>query len=321
MKKTILFISLILIILFVISGCYYKWYYSLNIYYNQQEGTVTETGSKNPDNGKYAKHSVVTLEALPNNGYTFTEWTGDFSGTENPKVIQIEADTNISANFEKDEYTFTASVTGEGVIIKEPAKLTYEYGDQVELTAVPVAGWEFIGWSGDATGDSTVIQIEILANTNVIATFERIEYIISTTVNGEGEVSKSPEQIFYYYGDDVELSAQASPGWEFKNWSGDLSGTNPVKEITVNSDKNIIANFEEEKYTLVITIEGSGTVRIDPEKEEYEYGEYVELTPVASPGWFFSEWIGDQSGDTHPIIIKMNKNKEIIALFEELIIF
>ena len=169
-------------------------------------------------------------------------------------------------------------------------------------------------------GDSTVIQIEILDNTHVIATFVKIEYSISINVSGKGEVSKSPEQAFYYYGDVVELTAQASPGWEFENWSGDLTGTNPVKEITVNSDKHIIANFEEEKYTLTIDIFGDGSVLIDPEKNEYEYGEYVELTPLASAGWYFSEWAGDQSGDTHPIIIKMNKNKEIIAFFEEIII-
>ncbi len=318
MKKSIFFIALIIIVLLISSGCHYKWYYALNITCNPAEGgIVNETGDKNPENGKYAKHSNVILEAIPNSGWSFLNWEGNLTGDENPTTIQIEGDTAITANFTKNEYTLTASVTGEGTVTVNPSKEKYEYEETVELTALPATGWEFVGWTGYITSDSSVVQIDILGNTNVTAIFEEIEYYLSVETTGAGMVSISPNGP-YYYNDVVQLTAQASPGWEFDEWTGDLSGNDPSEEIIMNEDKSITANFEVEKYTLAIEIIGEGEVQIDPEKDEYEYGEYVELTPEASPGWEFSGWSGDQSGDTYPIIIKMNKDKDITATFEEI---
>jgi hypothetical protein len=310
--------ALIIIILLISSGCYYKWYYALNITYDPVEGgIVNETGDKNPENGKYAKHSNVILEAVPNPGWNFLNWSGDLTEDENPASVQIEDDTNVTANFGRNEYTLTASVTGEGTVTIDPSKEKYEYEETVELTASPTIGWEFSGWAGDITSDSSVIQIDILENTNVTAIFEKTEYYLSIETTGEGTVSISPNEP-YYYNYVVQLTAQASPGWKFDEWTGDLSGNDPSEEIIMNEDKNITANFEVEKYTLTIGVIGEGEVQRDPEKDEYEYGEYVELTPEASAGWEFLRWTGDQSGDTYPIIIKMNKDKDITATFEEI---
>ena len=68
---------------------------------------------------------------------------------------------------------------------------------------------------------------------------------------------------------------------------------------------------------LGITVEGSGTVIINPEKETYKSTETVELKAVPADGWEFIEWSGDASGCENPILIEMNTSKSIIAIFRK----
>lgn len=54
------------------------------------------------------------------------------------------------------------SVTGSG---------TYAYGSIVTLTATPDDGWNFVEWSGDASGTSASISITVYNDMNITATF------------------------------------------------------------------------------------------------------------------------------------------------------
>jgi GH35 family endo-1,4-beta-xylanase len=68
---------------------------------------------------------------------------------------------------------------------------------------------------------------------------------VSTSPSGSGTVLRSPAGNGYYDGGAVvTLTPQASPGWVFKNWSGDLSGNTSPATVTMDADKNITAVFE-----------------------------------------------------------------------------
>lgn len=47
----------------------------------------------------------------------------------------------------------------------------------------------------------------------------------------------------YEPGTDVELQAQANPGWHFFTWGGDVSGSDNPTTITMDSDKSVAAHF------------------------------------------------------------------------------
>ena len=47
----------------------------------------------------------------------------------------------------------------------------YSFGDGVLLTAVPVSGWSFSGWSGDLSGLVNPMAIILNGNKTVTATF------------------------------------------------------------------------------------------------------------------------------------------------------
>ena len=49
--------------------------------------------------GSYPANQVLTLEAVPAEGYTFDHWTGDVSLTENPDTLVMSCTKVITAYF------------------------------------------------------------------------------------------------------------------------------------------------------------------------------------------------------------------------------
>lgn len=61
---------------------------------------------QDPDNAFYTSGTDVTLTALPDSGYLFISWSGDYAQTENPLTVKIgDSDLYIRANFEAEPST------------------------------------------------------------------------------------------------------------------------------------------------------------------------------------------------------------------------
>ena len=67
--------------------------------------------------------------------------------------------------------------------------------------------------------------------------------ILTITTIGSGNVVLDPPGGSYAPGTVVTLTAEAASGWEFADWSGDITDTaNPVT-MTMDANKNVTANF------------------------------------------------------------------------------
>jgi len=73
--------------------------------------------------------------------------------------------------------------------------------------------------------------------------YSPVYYNLTISLSGQGTIT--PESGSYLSGTKVTLTANTDTGWEFVKWSGDASGTDNSIEITMDSDKDIIANFSE----------------------------------------------------------------------------
>ena len=197
----------------------------------------------NPDKPTYTIGEIVTLTAVADPGWTFASWSGDLSGSVNPDQVTIAGNTSVTATFTQGQYTLTINTVGNGVVNSVPNQATYTYGQTVDLTAVPDAGWTFDSWSGDLTGGANPDSITITGNTNVTATFTQDQYTLTTLVSGNGSVSRVPDEPTYSYGQTVTLSANADSGWEFQEWQGDLTGGVNPEMITMDGGKSVTAVF------------------------------------------------------------------------------
>ena len=96
--------------------------------------------------------TTVYLYAVPATGYSFSEWTGDANGTENPVPVTAGSDLNVSASFQLLSYNLTAQVTGDGNV---SGTGTYTYGAQTTLSATPGTGSSFLGWDSYDSSSGT----------------------------------------------------------------------------------------------------------------------------------------------------------------------
>ena len=141
------------------------------------------------------------------------------------------------------KYTLTVSAIYPeyGYITKNPDKPEYEYGDTVELTAVPNNGYYFAGWFGWPYGADNPKTITITKDTQVNASFGIHMPITLRAVvyQGEGSVrinSNPPpsnnDPPVYGRFSEVTLEAIPAQGYVFERWSGNVPGSivydNPV---------------------------------------------------------------------------------------------
>ena len=240
----------------------------------------TEGGTLLPSSTQFEEGETVVLSATPSEEYAFFSWSG-VSGTNNTTSIVMDSDKSVVALFVKKQYSLKVSIEGEGQvtekIIKAGISTDYNSGTIVELSANPTSEWVFIEWKGDLSGTKNPAQITINEPKNITAVFEKKQYPLNIEIEGEGSVEetiiKAGTPNSYNSGTVVSLKAVPENGWSFLKWSGDvLSFENPI-EITVDTSKNIKAEFfNPNEFTgLPILYVNTSGVAIDS-KEDYVEG-------------------------------------------------
>ena len=147
------------------------------------------------------------------------------------------------------------------------------------------------------------------------------DYLLDVTVSPPLSGIVSPESGSYKEGSTVSIVATPNPEYEFVGWSGDETGSANLLSFEINSNKNIIAQFQKRKYNLKINILGEGTVSEEiissSKNSDYESGTIVRLTAIPSSGYYFTGWSNDVTGDTNPVDLNINRAKTITAKFEK----
>ncbi len=218
--------------------------------------------TKNLDQTTYTYGTNIQLTAIAAQGWSFSGWSGDLTGTANPATITIDGDKTVTAAFtQNQQYTLTVNVVGAGcTVTKSPDQATYTYGTNVQLTPIAASGYTFSGWSGDLTGAANPASITMDGDKTVTATFtQNQQYTLTINVVGSGcSVTKNPSQATYAYGASVQLTANAASGWVFIDWSGDLTGTTNPATVTMDSDKTVTATFSQNACTIMFAASGIG---------------------------------------------------------------
>ncbi|MDA9359491.1 hypothetical protein N9R22_03440 [Flavobacteriaceae bacterium] len=138
---------------------------------------ASEGGSVDISGGTYNENSNVTVTAAPAEGYAFSGWTGNASGSTNPLTVSMTGNKDITATFSRNQYALTVGVVGQGSVDQElvssaKSKTDYDSGDVVRLNATPSSGSIFNSWSGSSTETTNQIDVTIDGTKSVTATFE-----------------------------------------------------------------------------------------------------------------------------------------------------
>lgn len=127
-------------------------------------------GSVAPDSADYDAGQYVTVTATPDIGWQFDGWNIEQFGNTNPVTIVATDSINLLAYFSLVQYRLATSVAeGEGSV--NPKTSSYEYGQQVTITATATEGYIFDHWEGDLSGNTNPETITVLEDMNITAHF------------------------------------------------------------------------------------------------------------------------------------------------------
>lgn len=127
--------------------------------------------------------SQVVLFASASQGSMFTGWSGGGCSGTFPCAVVLNADTTVAANFldttKTSLLTIAKTGTGGGTVTTSPSGIScgstctasFVQGLPLTLTATPIAGSTFTGWSGGGCSGNQTCALSLSADTQVTANF------------------------------------------------------------------------------------------------------------------------------------------------------
>ena len=211
--------------------------------------------------GSYASGNKINISAVPEDGYSFTNWTKTAGTIDNPTASSTiftmpSSAATVTAHFEPCKYSLRVYTTNDGGTVSGVSSGTYWYGEMVSLKATPRDGYTFVGWSSDnggsfsdASNPETAFTIPA-GSVNVYADFALIDYNISLIASGGGSISTSSSTA--HMGDVIILQAEPFEGYHFAGWdigTGSITSKEAYFELTMPAyNITITAYFEHEDY-------------------------------------------------------------------------
>lgn len=151
------------------------------------------------------------------------------------------------------------------------------------------------------------------------ANVQAASYALTIDTSGSGTVSRNPTNSSYPEGSVVILTAAPGHGWFFREWTGDETGSANPLNVAMTRNKTVTAVFAAiPAYTLTTSASGMGTVTADPASGPYLSNSVVSLSATGNAGWVFSHWTGSASGAANPLLLKMDNNKTVQAVFGQI---
>ena len=254
-------------------------------------GSATNRGTKSGD-----CPVPVTTTAIPNTakGYTFNRWSGDSSSTSDTITVTATASSptkSVTATFTPPQCSVTVAADPGGSATNRGTKSS-DCPVSVPTTAIPDAemGYTFNRWSGDSNSTSRTITVTATASTpikSVTATFTPPQCSLSVTDGTGGSAEITSGGATGDCGRSVTIRATADDNYRFSGWSGDVSGAQSPKTVTVNkTSMSAHASFKEQ-CTVVAAGSTGGTASGG---DTVDCGKTVTLRATAKAGYCFSYW-------------------------------
>ena len=273
------------------------------------QGTI----NKIPDLSTYPYGSDVLISTTPSQGWVFKLWSGDASGSNDTISVTMTGDKSVTAEFTKspdqaETYTLTIEFPqGKGWTSPLNGAYSFTNGSRIEIEAIADEGWQFDHWVLDDQymDFSSPLTLVVSVNQTVKPIFIETgstfpadqTYSLSLNIigSGNGSINLSPSGGNYPAGTVVTLTAVSAANSSFTSWGGDLSGVLNPATITMDSAKDVTADFTLSLFTVSLVQVGQGTATITP-SGPYVYGSTIDLTASESAsGWSFTGWSSDPS--------------------------
>ena len=254
---------------------------------------------------------AVTVVAIPADGYQFSEWSGDCTGSS-ACVVTMDAAKSVTAEFVRVfDLALTAVPTGGGAL--SPGDNTaHASGTEVTVIANPAEGYQFSEWTGGCTGSGDCV-VTMDDDKSVTANFVRVFTLTAQASPTVGGTVSPDNATSHTAGSQVTVIANPADGYQLSEWRGDCTGRGACV-VTMDADKSVTANFSQVFDLIVASDPANGGTVLPGGMTSYVDGTKVTVLAYPAAGYRFSEWSGDCSG-SGPCLVTIDEDRAVTAKF------
>ncbi|MFC1650750.1 SUMF1/EgtB/PvdO family nonheme iron enzyme [Candidatus Latescibacterota bacterium] len=298
----------------------------------------SSSGTTEPSAGNYTynENTVVMIWALPSQGYRFVNWTGEVSNVDSDTTtVTMTGAKTVTANFIKT-YTLTMGVNQSGWGTTTPAigSHTYDENTDVNITATPAEGYQFVNWTGSvANTSSSSTTITTNSGLTVIANFEEIPQSTEITlvsipagtfqmgdIQGGGDSDELP--IHSVTLSSFEMGTYEVTQWQYESLMGSNPSTFKGDDYPIETISWLDAVKFCNEYSILTGLEpcyDETTWECDfskngyrlPTEAEWEYAcragtdTYYSFGNDTSNIYEYAWFLGNSNNSSHPVAQKM----------------
>lgn len=211
-----------------------------------------------PGDHTYEEGASVIVIAIPDDGWTFSHWTGDYpEGEDEESEITLTMDDHktLTAHFIREEIIYTLTISSGRGGTTYPEQRTHEFreGTTIEILAISAVGWRLSHWTGDypeGKGEEASFTLVMDGNKILHANFEEVHHTLVMAAEEGGTTDPAPGASTYREGTSVNIRALAQEGWRFSHWTGDYpegQRENPDFTFTIEGNITLTAHFVEDE--------------------------------------------------------------------------
>jgi DUF917 family protein len=288
------------------------------VWHTYQKGHYTVDAQANPPQagivsgaGSFATNSLVTVTAMANSGYTFTNWTenGTWQTNSPSYTFTLSTKRHLVANFTTNPqltYTVTASAKVNGSISPNGPQ-TVVKGGSVAFTAVPASGYVVNQWmvnSSPAQSDGASYTLNnVTASASVQVTFKPApltNYTVTASAGANGSIRPDGPQTVVK-GGSVAFAANPASGYVVNQWmvnsSPTQSGGASYTLNNVAASASVQVTFKAAppaNYTVTASAGANGSISPNGPQTVVKGGS-VAFTAAPASGYVVNQWMVNSS--------------------------
>ena len=219
-------------------------------------------------------------------------------------------------------YTITVSanpsnggtVTGGG---------SYNQGQSCTVSATANNGFTFTNWTENGSVVSTQANytFTVTGNRNLVANFQgqQQSYTITVSANPTNGGTVTGGGV-YQQGQQCTVSATPATGYTFLRWTenGTQVSTNANYTFTVTGNRNLVAQFQQQNYTISVSANPSNGGSVAG-GGAYHYGDNCTVIATPANGYTFLRWTenGNQVSTNATYTFTVTGNRTLVAQFQQ----
>lgn len=185
--------------------------------------------------GTFTYGQNTFIAAMPNVGYDFVQWNdGETTPT---RSILVTDNMTFTAQFAPRRHIVNL-ISVDSVMGSVSGSGTYNYGQNVIITANANRGFSFVKWSDE--NEESVRLLTISEDITLIALFERCQYTL-TVLSSDETMGYVQGGGIYPFEQSVEIKAIPKSGYEFIKWSD--QNEESIRTIKIIDNISLVAFF------------------------------------------------------------------------------